>query len=597
MTPQSLLLLTIIGIVTILLITDRIRSDLIALLTLIVLGLTGLVSPVDLFSGFSRSAVITIMALFIITAGLERTGATQVLGKHLARIAGTSEVRAVAVIMAAAAALSLVMNTIASTAVLLPLVVGLARQTNLKLSKLLMPLSFGSLLGGMATIFTTANILVSSALVDQGYKPFGIFDFAPVGLPMAVAGVIFMAVVGRKMLPAHSLGGEKNNGQRKMRLSEMYGLPQSVSSVYVKPDSWLAGRTLSEGAWASQLGISVVGITRGGKHVLAPSPQDRVLEGDVVSFTGTLQDQDEIDYGLVRTKGPDWHGKFISGEIGLVEAVLAPRSPFAGKKLTDLRFREKFNLSVIALWREGKTYREGLGTMPLRFGDALLLQGSYDRIDLLRDEPSLIVFKESADEIPPNPRAWLAVGLTAAAVTLSALNILPIAEATFTAAVFMILSGCLSMDEAYHAIEWQAIFLIAGMLPLGVAMSSAGTASLIGDLLVNLMGHWGPLALAGGMFLVTMLFTQVIGGQTTAVVLAPIAIAAAQSLQTDPRAISIAVAVACSTAFLTPFGHPSNVLVMGPGGYTTKDYTRVGLLLTALLFVVMLISLAVSWGV
>ncbi|MBN2502619.1 MAG: SLC13 family permease [Anaerolineales bacterium] len=596
MTSQSVLILAIIGIVAILLITDRIRSDLIALLTLIALGLTGLVSPADLFSGFSRSAVITIMALFIITAGLERTGATQVLGRHLAQIAGKSEARAVAVIMTAAATLSLVMNTIASTAVLLPLVVGLARQTHLKLSKLLMPLAFGSLLGGMATIFTTANILVSSALVDNGYQPYGIFDFFPIGLPMAVAGVIFMAVVGRKMLPAHSLGGVNDNGQR-IRLSEMYGLPQAVSSVYIKQDSQLAGRTLAEGAWASQLGLIVVGITRKGKHVLAPSPKDQVLEGDVVSFTGTLQDQDQIDYGLVRTKGPDWHHKFISGEIGLVEAALAPRSPFAGKTLTDLKFREKFNLSVLALWREGKTHREGLGTMPLRFGDALLLQGSYDRIELFRDEPGLIVFKENVDMIPPGPRAWLAVGLTAAAVTLSALNILPIAEATFAAAVFMVLSGCLTMDEAYHAIEWQAIFLIAGMLPLGFALSNAGTASLIGDLLVNLVGQGGALALAGGLFLAAMLLTQVIGGQTTAVVLSPIAIAAAQSLQTDPRAISIAVAVACSTAFLTPFGHPSNVLVMGPGGYTIRDYTRVGLLLTALLFVVMLVSLAVSWGV
>lgn len=597
MTSQSFLLLTIIGIVTMLLITSRIRPDLIALLTLIALGLTGLVSPADLFSGFSRSPVITVMALFIITAGLERTGATQVLGRHLARIAGTSEARAVAVIMTAAATLSLVMNTIASTAVLLPLVVGLARQTDLKLSKLLMPLAFGSLLGGMATIFTTANILVSAALVDQGYQPYGIFDFVPVGLPMAVAGVVFMSTVGRTMLPAHALGGVKDNGRRGVRLSEMYGLPQAVSSAYVKPDSSLAGRTLSEGAWASHLGLSVVGISREGKLILAPSPKDRVLEGDIVIFTGTLQEQEQIEYGLIQTEDPNWEGKFISSQISLVEATLAPRSPFAGKTLTEVKFREKFNLSVLALWREGKTYRESLGTMPLRFGDALLMQGSHDRIELLRDEPGLIVFKENIDEVPPGPRAWLSVGLTTAAVALSAFNILPVAEATFSAAVFMILSGCLTMDEAYHAIEWQAIFLIAGMLPLGLAMDNTGTAGLIGNLLVGLLGHWGPLALAGGLFLAAMLLTQVIGGQTTAVVLAPISIAAAQSLQADPRAVSIAVAVACSTAFLMPFGHPANVLVMGPGGYTTKDYTRVGLLLTALLFIVMLISLAVSWGV
>jgi di/tricarboxylate transporter len=591
MSPDSLLVLSLILAVTILLITDKIRPDLVALLSLAVLGLTGLVGPGDLFSGFSRSAVITIMALFMITAGLEKTGATRSLGRQLSRLAGTTETRAVAVIMVATALLSLVMNTIAAAAVLLPTAISITRQTDVKPSKLLIPLAFGSLLGGMATLFTTANILVSAALVDQGFRPYGILDFLPVGLPMAGAGILFMAFIGRKLLPAHSLGGEKRV-RGGVSLAETYGLSQAVSGAYVKPGSEMAGEM---GSWGRRLGLNVVGISRGGRLILAPAASDRVLEGDVVIFTGSIGDESLAENGLIRTQDPAWQGKFISRQVSLVELVLAPRSPFAGKTLTEISFREKYDLSVLALWRGGQTIRQGLAGVPLEFGDALLVQGAQDRIRLLRDEPGFLILEQDIEETPPGRLAWLAVGLTGAAILLPALNILPIAEAAFSAALLMVLFGCLTMDEAYTAIEWRAIFLIAGILPLGLAMANTGTARLIGDVLVGLLGPWGPLALAGGIFLMTTLLTQVMGGQATAVVLAPIAIAAAAALRVDPRAIGIAAAMGCSTAFLTPFGHPSNILVMGPGGYTLKDYARVGLPLSGILFVVLLASLAVFW--
>lgn len=593
MTLPIALLLALIFIASVVLISDKLRPDLVALLLLVTLGLTGLVDAKDLFSGFSRSAVITIMALFILTAGLERTGATRILGNHLGRLAGRSEPRVVFVIMVAAAVLSLVMNNIAAAAVLLPIVIGITRQTGLRPSRLLMPLAFGTMLGGMATLFTTANILVSAALAEHGYRPYGVLDFLPVGLPMATVGIIFMAVLGRSLLPNHGLGGEQR-GNRD--LSVAYGLKATVNAIQVKPGSAMAGLSLAEGCWGEKLGLNVVGITRRGGVKLAPDRDEEVLEGDVILFTGYIDEQELQPFGLVFTRDSNWQGQFTSGQVSLVEVALSPHATFIGKTLREINFREKHELTVLAIWREGHTIRDGLADLPLRFGDALLLQGRRAKIELLRHAPEFLVLEEDVGEIESPRKATLAVALTTAAVLLPAFNLLPIAESTFAAACLMILLNCLSMDEAYASIEWKAVFLIAGMLPLGLAMTNTGAAAFVGDVVVATLGGSGPLAIAAGLYLLTTALTQVMGGQVTPVVLAPIAIAAAQRLGVDPRGVAMAVALGASTAFLSPVSHSVNLLVMGPGGYKFKDYARVGWWLTLVLFGVLLIMLTVVWG-
>jgi di/tricarboxylate transporter len=299
----------------------------------------------------------------------------------------------------------------------------------------------------------------------------------------------------------------------------------------------------------------------------------------------------------VLSAAPEWKGSLASDRVSLVEVTLSPRSDFAGKTLRELHFRDKYHLSVLAIWREGNTLRDALADIPLRFGDALLLQGRRSKIALLRDEPGLLVLEEDTGPFVLPRRAWVAVGLTAAALALAAFNVLPIAEAAFAAAVLMIAAGCVEMGDAYQAIEWRTIFLIAGMLPLGLALGSTGAAALVGSGLVNLLGGLGPLAVAAGLFWVSTLLTQIISGQVAPVVLAPIAIAAAEHLHLDPRGLAMAVALGCSTAFLTPISHSANLLVMGPGGYHFKDYARVGLPLTLVLFVVLLPVLWLFWGV
>jgi di/tricarboxylate transporter len=597
MTLPIFLVLALVVAAAILLIADRLRPDLVALLVLVVLGLTGLVGPADLFSGFSRSAVITILALYIITAGLERTGATRGLGQQLGRLAGSSEARAVLVVMVATALLSLMMNTVAAAAVLLPATVGLARQAGLRPSRLLMPLSFGALLGGMATLFTTANLLASAALVDHAYRGFSVLDFLPTGLPLAVVGILYMAFIGRRLLPSRQIGGQEGPLRLTGTLAESYGLRQAISGAYVKPGSAMAGLSLAEGQWGEQLALNVVGISRGGNVDLAPARSEEVLEGDIVLFTGVCDQPDLDRYGLVLTQAPEFKGNLASERVSLVEVTLAPRSAFAGKTLRELHFRDKYDLTVLAIWREGNTLRDALGDIPLRFGDALLLQGRRSKMELLRDEPALLVLEEDSGPNDLSRRAWVAIALTTAAFVLAAFNVLPIAESAFAAAVLMILFGCVDMNDAYHAIEWRTIFLIAGMLPLGLALASTGAAALVGNGLVAALGALGPLAVAAGLFWAATLLTQVLSGQVTPVVLAPIAIAAAQRLGTDPRGVVMAVAMGCSTAFLTPISHSANLLVMGPGGYRFKDYARVGLPLTIILFVVLMPVLVVVWGI
>ena len=596
MTPPIFFVLLLIFTLGALLITEKLRPDVGALLLLVILGLTGLVDAGELFSGFSRSAVITIIALFIITRALEQTGATRVLGQQLNRLAGGQETRAVLVVMVATALLSLVMNTIAAAAVLLPAVIGITRQSDLRPSRLLIPLSFAALLGGMATVYTTANILVSAALSEQGFAPYGVLDFVPVGLPMAVAGILFIVFFGRRLLPAHGLGGETGPRRVNKSLSDTYHLADNVSAVYVMPGSGMAGLSLVHGGWGKTLGLNVVGISRGGRVFLAPSQSEEVLEGDIVLFNGSLEEAAARRYGLFFTEDPDWKGQFISEQVSLVEVVLAPRSTVAGKTLREIHFREKFELTILAIWREGTIIREKLADMPLKFGDTLLLQGQHSRIKVIRREADFLVLEEDMAPIESPQKALLAVALTLAAMLLPAFNLLPIAEAAFAAATLLVVFNCVNMDDAYASIEWKVVFLIAGMLPLGTAMDHTGTAALLGELLVKGLGRLGPLTIAGGIFLLTTLLTQVMSGQATAVILAPIAIAASQSIGADPRSMAMAVAMGCSMAFLTPFGHATNLLVMGPGGYTVKDYTRVGLPLTILLFVVLLVSLKLFWG-
>ena len=593
----ALITLIILAVAVILLLLNVTRPDLIALLVLISLALTSVITPADVFSGFSRSAVITVMALFIMTNALYRTGVTRWLGERLLQLGGTRPWRLTLTVMLAGAVLSYFMNTIAAGAVLLPAIIGIARTTDIRPSKLLIPLSYGALLGGMATLLTTSSILINAALRDANYQPFQLLDFLPVGGAMALAGVLFMTFIGRRWLPNRSpIDRYGWDARYQSALSDLYSLQERLYEAAIEPASPLIGQSIAASRIGETLGLSILAIERGRQTILAPKPEEVLRVRDELIIVGRSERVEQlIELGVVIEAESDREDDFSSEAIGMAEVIIAPRSRVVDRTLKQINFRQKFGLTVIALWRSGRSYRTDVGDLPLHFGDALLMHGPRDKIRLLQAEPDFIVLQPETTEAQRPAKAQLAAAIMLGALVVMALGWLPVDEAAFTGAVLMIITKCLTMDEAYQAIEWKAVFLIAGMLPLGLALTMTGAAAWLGQVMIQAFGGQGPLLLLSVFYLTAMLLTQFVSGQAAAVIVAPIALSAATQINSNLYAFAMAAALACSTAFMTPIAHPVNLLVMGPGGYTPRDFLKVGLPLTLVVFSVMLIILPLIW--
>lgn len=600
--PNDLIItLLILAVATVLLLSDRVRADLVALLAMVALGVTGVLAPREAFSGFSSSAVVTMAAVFVLVAGLQVTGVTAQAGALLQRLAGSDERRLLVAIMALGALLSLVMNNIAAAAILLPAVSGLASRTHVRLSRLLMPLAFATILGGMATLFTTSNIIVSGILRSQGLAGFGVLDFLPVGGPMALAGIAFVALAGLRLLPARpGMDGRRTAEDGHADLVDVYQLSERLFRARVPAGSVLIGRPIGASPLRDSFGVTVVALERGGELIPVTSPQTVVEQGDVVVLEGDVDEfrRRDVEPYLEILPPRQWtEGDLETSAVVVVEAVLAPRSGLLGQTLRTSRFRDKYGMAVLGIWRQGRPIRTHLGDLPLQFGDALLLQGPRERIPLLATEPDLLVLADETERGPaPKPeKASLATGIMAVTLLLATLNPALVGEIMLAGALVMVVARLLTMDQVYNAIEWRTIFLVAGLLPLGLAMAESGAAALLAERLVAWLNPFGPLALLAGLALLAMLLTQVINGAAVASVITPVAIQAAQQTGLDPRALAMGVALACSMAFMTPLGHAVNILVMGPAGYRFGDFFRIGLPLTVVVFLVLMVLLPLLW--
>lgn len=588
MTIEIALTLTIIAVAVILFATEKLRVDVIALLVLLTLALVGLVSPPEAFAGFSNPAVITVWAVYIVSGGLFRTGVADILGQKITQLAGSGEARLVAVIMLTCGIMSAFMNNIGATAVLLPAVVGISRKARIPLSRLLIPLSFSSLMGGnMTLIGTPPNVLAASILADYGLPTFQFFDFTPMGSIVFGAGILYMVLIGRHLLPRRDAAVDFQSAK----------LREYVSEERVKRDSALVGKSLFESRLGADYDLNVLAVIR--QDVTHPNPDrntillpDDVLVvagevGDIMDARDTLGLENEaelkIGFDLLETK-----------EAHLVEATLAPRSRMAGRSLRETRFRDQYGFTALAIWRHGEVITQRLRDVLLRFGDALLLKGPWHRLPALVESDEFLVL-EPVKEVRRKNKAPVAVGSLLFVLVLVTAFRLPIATAMVVGAVLMVLTGCLTMDEAYQSIEWRSVFLIAGMLPLGVAMETTGTARFLADLLVNVLGSLGPLAVLAGIYVLAGLITEPMSNAAAAVLIVPIAIDTAIGLGANPQSFVLAAVIGASTSFLTPVGHQANVLVFGPGGYRFSDYTRVGGLLNVVLLVATLIFLPILW--
>lgn len=785
MSLDIFLVFAILGLALFLFFSGLVRMDVVALLVMGTLAVTGLVTPAEALAGFSNPAVITVWAMFILSAALYQTGVARIIGRHVLRLAGHSETGLVVTIMLTSGFLSAFMNNIGVAALMLPVVMDIARSTKTAPSRLLMPLAYGCLLGGLTTLIgTPPNLLISYALEEGGYRGFKLFDYSPVGIGATIAGIAFVALIGRHFLPRRDNIRDSRKESLKA-LEASYALGERTFLVKVRQGSGLSGRTLAECRLRAALGINVLWIKRaGGGTIMDPGPDTLLREEDKLFVQGRrealkaisewkvilpgqggidtrklmthrlnicearlteasglvhqeltqaeiqrhlkinvlairkadqvirspflkaqigpedllllqgptellsrleqqgqIQEKREVEVreleevfrlheelfimeisedselfdkaseqtqlggafglsvlGIIRSDDeihlPQPGESFLSGDrllvqgnienlellrglmevetlseespgaqtlesedVQMAEVVLSPRSLMAGKTLQEINFRKKYGLTVLAIWREGRAYRTNLHNYPLRFGEALLVYGKREKIDLLSSESDLILLTETTHPVFRTHKALTSALVMGGLLVPVLLGIIPLAISAVIGVAFMVLTGCLKMEEAYRAIEWRAVFLIAGLLPLGAAMQQTGAAALIAGGVVNLLGDFGPWGIIVGLYLLTSLATLAIPPAALVVIMSPIALQAAETYQISPHSLMMAIAMAAAASFLSPVSHPANLLVMGPGGYRFSDYLKMGLPLALVVMVTVLLLLPIFWPI
>ncbi len=590
--------ITVIGIILVLLALigfTRLRIDLIALLVLLMVALTGLVPPGDALSGFSSAVVITIIGLLAVTRGLEQTGVMQWVARGLQAYGRGSEAKLIALVMSAGAAVSLLMNNVAAAAVLLPAILQVSRDSGVAASKLMIPLAFGVTVGGMATYFTTANILMSELLISQGIAGLGMWDFMPVGGMIVAAGLLYMLLFGRRALPDRA---SLTQFFHQDDLHDTYELADRMWLVRVLPGSRLAQQTVQESDINAELGLTVAAVWRGRETIAIPKSTQVIYPADKLLIVGREERlQQLMAWGIELIEGG---AQAAAGELPIepIEIMIAPRSNAIGKTLSQMKLNRDAGLLAMALWRDGQSFHTDVRKMPLQVGDAILVVGqSSDIQNLSRNSNFILPAGEYSAQATDSRKAPFAVGITVLVLSLSFLNIVPLPIAMLAGAAAMALTRCLRMEQFYAAVDWRTIFLVAGMLPLSLAITETGLADRVSAFLESGLMNASPLLLFAVIALLTMLVVQVIGGQVTPLLVGPIAINAALQLGLDPRAMAVAVAMACSLAFITPISHPVNILMMGPGGYKFSDFPKVGAGMTIVTLLAMLLGLKVIWGV
>ena len=587
----------ILCITIVLFVWGRLPTDLVAVLSLLALALFGVIGTSDALAGFGNPTVVMIAALFVVGEGLSRTGVTGWGGKRLLEAARGSSIRLLIVVMLGTAVLSAFISNTGTVATLLPAVVAAAWAVGSVPSRYLMPLAFAANTGGLLTLTgTPPNIVVAQTLEQSGLRPFGFFEFALIGAPLLVAGVVYMAFIGRRLLPSQSADQKPVDVAADLaELASSYSLGEQQFRLRIRANSSLIGKTMVETALGPTYGAPVLRIE--GRDI---SP-DEVLRRDdvlVVRAPDEIIDQLMHELGLSLLPPAEEPGQLVSKEVGLVEVMPTPRSEYLGRRMTLGQISERFGVQLLAVRRHGEPVIDR--ELTLEFGDSLLMRGTWDAIgEMQRERRNFIVVgtpEAMANEVMGlRPRAGVAVAALAGMVLLMVTGVVPTVIAALLAAVAMILGGCLTTREAYRSISWSSVVLIAAMIPMGKALETTGGASLVAEGLVNTLGDLSPVALMAGIFLLTTGFSQVINNTATAVLVAPIVIQAAVDLGVSPHPLLMIVAIAASTAFLTPIGTTTNILVFSPGGYRFTDYVKVGLPLMLIFLAVSLVLVPRIW--
>jgi di/tricarboxylate transporter len=566
--------------------TERLPVDLTALVIMGAMLLSGIIMPQDAIGGFSNPATVTVGAMFVLSAGLFKTGAVNILGGLLGRVGRKSFWLVLIVMMLMVGTLSAFINNTAAVAIFLPVVLAIARDCGFSAARMLMPLSFASMFGGVCTLIgTSTNILVSSIAERHGLDPIGMFETTALGLIFFAAGSLYMLLAGVRMIPDRD--AEKERGP-------VFGSGDYLIEIILEPEARSVGTLLAESPLLNDIDIRGVEVFRDG--ALINDPPDRLMlqAGDHLKVRCDLENFRKLKGRRGITLRQE-NGLAVSEEAKLVEAVVASGSTLDGRSLKQARFGSRYGLTALAVRHRGRIMRDDLESMKLRAGDVLLFEVEAPHLDQLREDKTFVLVSQV--DLPAFRKSLMltAVAIVTGVVVAAASGVVPIVAGAIIGCILMVMTRCLTLDEAYASINWQVIFLLAGVLTLGTALEKTGAARLLGGYMVESVGAWGPMALVSVIYLATSLLTEMMSNNATAALLAPIAISAAESLGIDSRPLLMAITFAASASFMTPVGYQTNTLIYGPGQFRYADFLKVGTPLNIIFWVLATIFIPRFW--
>lgn len=569
-------------------VSGKVRVDLVAICVLVALLTLGLVTPEEGLRGFANPATVTIGAMFVVGMGLVRTGLVQQAAKLIDRLAGRGETRLVFILCIITATLSAFLVNTAAVAILIPVVITLTAKRKISSSRVLIPLSFSSQFGGVCTIIgTSTNMLVNGISIGRGMESFSFFEFAPLGLVMVAAGIAYLLITSRWLLPKRK--GESDQVDK-------YRLADYQAEFQVQGDSILIGMTWEENKIPKDSEVVLINLMREGKSVSRPT-KTKIRPGDLLLLNGHIENMIEMEntYSIEMLLNARSVDDEKQHEVRLVEALIPPNSNLIGYTIQDSSFFRRYQHPVLAIQRRGTTIKERLADIKLENGDTLLVHGHEDDIQRLMNSPNVIVTNEVTGLNIRKNKSTMAIIVMLAVIVLAVTGIVPIMVAGIIGALGMILTRCITIEEAYNAIDWKIIFLLGGIIPLGIAMESNGVVQALADGVLEPLISFGPVAVLAVIYIVVAFLTEGMSNNAVAAIMAPIAFTLAGIMEVDPRPFLVAITFAASTSFATPIGYQTNTMVYSAGGYKFTDFAKIGIPLNLIYWVLAILLIPIIW--
>lgn len=590
MSLEIILVFSLLALAFFLFTTEYISFDISALIILALLMATGILDLREGLAGFSHPATLTVTFMFIISEGIRGTGILNTVGDYFAHQMQRNFWIGLLLMLVFVSFTSAFVNNTAIVIIFIPIVINIAAKVNVSPSKLLMPLSFAGILGGICTLIgTSTNILVSSLVQDQGLEKLTMFEFSPMGILLWASGLFFMITFGIRMIPSRRKNEELTKG---------YKIQNYLTDVVIEPGSNLIGEIFDEELLTNKLDLDVIRIFKDNMESSAQRTKTLIEPGDVMRIRGSAGEIkkfiDRDDISLKRTS--EWRDYDLKrGRDTLVEAVVAPESPLVGSSLRTINFTDRNKAIPLAIRHHGETERENLQNIRLNAGDVILLIMGRDQLAEVDADPSFVVVSEVGINPNRKNKTWIVLLTLAGVVITAALNIFPVVVCAIIGVIILLLTKSLTAEEAFNSVNWKVIILLAGVIPLGTAMDKSGAAQLIAEQMIRFLDDFGPRAVLSGTFLLTMGITAVMSNNASAALLIPIAVKTAQHLHVSPYPFIFAVTFAASLSFITPFGYQTNTLIYGIGKYKFMDFTRVGLPMSLIFWILATILIPVFW--